>query len=156
MRIDTCSAGSQRGSLGGRTTSTGESDEELYMMGVRVLKASSPDPLRMLSVRSTPFANVQRVSTTRAWRCLLLLGATGMLAVACSLHWRYSCVLLHASGFCAERSRTATTTAERYLVRVDAMGDGSQVAKAKQLDKVQRRSVTRAWCCLLLVGAVAL
>ena len=29
--------------------------------------------------------NVQRVSSTRAWRCLLLLGATGMLAVACSL-----------------------------------------------------------------------
>ena len=41
--------------------------------------------------------NVHRVPTTRAWRCLLLLGATGMLAVACSLHWRYSCVLLHAS-----------------------------------------------------------
>ena len=55
--------------------------------------------------------NVQRVSTTRAWRCLLLLGATGMLAVGCSLHWRYLCVLLHASGFCAERSRTATKTA---------------------------------------------
>ena len=43
--------------------------------------------------------NVQRVSATRAWRCLLLLGATGMLAVACSLHWRYSCVLLHVPGF---------------------------------------------------------
>ena len=91
--------------------------------------------------------NVQRVSTTRAWRCLLLLGATGMLAVACSLHWRYSCVLLHASGFCAERSRTATTTAEKCLVPVDAMGDESQV--------LSKEDLSRAWCCLLL-GAVAL
>ena len=82
--------------------------------------------------------NVQRVSATRAWRCLLLLGATGMLAVVCSLHWRYRCVLLHVSGFCAERSRTATTTAERYLVRVVAMGDGSQV-----LSKATRHSTAQ-------------
>ena len=70
--------------------------------------------------------SVQRLSATRACRCLLLLGATDMLAVACSLRWRYSCVLLHVSGLCGERSRTASTTAERYLVRVDAVGDGSQ------------------------------
>ena len=82
--------------------------------------------------------NVQRVSATRAWRRLLLLGATEMLAVACSLHWRYSCVLLHVPGFCAERSRRATTTAEIYLVRVDAMGDGSQM-----LSKATRHSTAQ-------------
>ena len=52
--------------------------------------------------------------------------------------WRYSCVLLHASGFCAERSRTATTTsADKCLVPVDAMGDESQV-----LSKATRHSST--------------
>ena len=33
---------------------------------------------------STEYSAVQRVSATRAWRCLLLLGATGVLVVACS------------------------------------------------------------------------
>ena len=93
--------------------------------------------------------NVQRVSATRAWRCLLLLGATGMLAVACSLHWRYSCVLLHVSGFCAERSRTATT-AERYLIRVDAMGDGSQV-----LSKATRHSTAQICHTRMVLPAAA-
>ena len=68
--------------------------------------------------------NVQRVSTTRAWRCLLLLGATGMLAVACSLHWRYNCSLCAVTcmGFVPNEAEQ-----QHQQVPVDAMGDESQV-----------------------------
>ena len=45
----------------------------------------------------------------------------------CSVLFVLLLLLCVVSGFCAERSRTVTTTAERYLVPEDAMGDGSQV-----------------------------
>ena len=45
----------------------------------------------------------------------------------CNVLFGLLLLLCVVSGFYAERSRTATATAERYLVRVDAMGDGSQV-----------------------------
>ena len=72
----------------------------MYVMG---------DGLQVRQKQLDKVLRVQRVSVTRARRCLLRLGAIGMLVVVCSL-LLLLCVVV--PGFCAGRSGTETT-AER-------------------------------------------
>ena len=71
----------------------------------------------------------------------------------CSMLFAMLLLLCAVSGFCAERSRTATTTtAERYsyLERVDTMGDGSQV-----LSKASRHSIAQICHTSVVLPAAA-
>ena len=68
----------------------------------------------------------------------------------CSVLFALLLLLCVVSGFCAERSRIATTATERYLVRVDAMGDGSQVPS-----KATRHSTARICNTRMVLPAAA-
>ena len=72
-------------------------------------------------------ANQQRTARICHTRMALPAAAGRDRDAGCSVLFALPLLLCAVSGFCAERSRIAATTAERYLVRVDAMGDGFQV-----------------------------
>ena len=93
-------------------------------------------------------ANQQRTARICHTRMALPAAAGRDRDAGCSVLFALPLLLCAVSGFCAERSRIATTATERYLVRVDAMGDGSQVpSKATRYGTVRichTRMVLRA------------